>query len=370
MVNYCKHCGKDLFDLKSYQKGGHISNCNQNPNYDETTKKRKETKSNNQQIKNPILKIKLNCLNCNNEFEIEVTNNNYRKGKYKKCCSLECSSKYSSKFNNYEKIKLSKCKICKRDILISNTHSDDVYCDICRLNKKSKIFINNKWICTKCGDEKCKRPNVCRKLQQKNNLFEKYLGFNSSKKRTIDFYNEFDRIVEKLKKDYFENELSLTEIGKKYNMNYQSVQTLFVGLKINIRTAQDGLNLAITNGKINYDNFCSTQYKQGIHTTWDNRQVHYRSSYEKDYYEKLDEQKIFYEVEKLRLIYFDTQKNKRRIAIPDIFIPNENLIIEIKSTWTHDEQNWKDRLKAYKKLKYKVKLVIGDDRKKMKEINY
>ena len=108
----------------------------------------------------------------------------------------------------------------------------------------------------------------------------------------------------------------------------------------------------------------------GHQITWDGRKIHYRSSYEKDYYEKLDEQKIYYETEKLRLFYFDTEKNKRRIAIPDIFIPSENLIIEIKSFWTHNEKNWKDRLKTYKKLKYKIKLVIGESRKNIKEINY
>ena len=76
----------------------------------------------------------------------------------------------------------------------------------------------------------------------------------------------------------------------------------------------------------------------------------------------------------MRLIYYDTQKKKRRVAIPDIYIPCENKIIEIKSSWSYDEQNWKDRLKTYKKLGYKVKLIISKGRKNIfenyKEINY
>jgi hypothetical protein len=74
------------------------------------------------------------------------------------------------------------------------------------------------------------------------------------------------------------------------------------------------------------------------------------------------------------LIYYDTQKKRRIIAIPDVYIPSENMIVEIKSEWTHDEQNWKDRLKTYKKLKYKVKLIMGNSKyginKIEKEIDY
>ena len=32
MVKNCKHCGKDISDLKPTQKGQHISNCRLNPN--------------------------------------------------------------------------------------------------------------------------------------------------------------------------------------------------------------------------------------------------------------------------------------------------------------------------------------------------
>ena len=107
---------------------------------------------------------------------------------------------------------------------------------------------------------------------------------------------------------------------------------------------------------------------------WKGEEIHYRSNYEKEYYSILDEKKLDYEVEKLRIIYYDTQKKKTRIAIPDIYIKDMNEIIEIKSKWTLDEINMKDKVKAYKELGYKVVLMIGEGNKNFfknaKEIVY
>ena len=49
----------------------------------------------------------------------------------------------------------------------------------------------------------------------------------------------------------------------------------------------------------------------------------------------------------MRIKYFDSQKNEYRCAIPDFYLPDENLIVEIKSDYTLDEQNMKDKKKAY-----------------------
>ena len=73
----------------------------------------------------------------------------------------------------------------------------------------------------------------------------------------------------------------------------------------------------------------------------------------------MDDQKIKYEVEKLRIVYWDSQLKKQRIAIPDFYLPDKNEIIEIKSTWTYDEQNMKDKFKAYKEHGYNYKLILN-----------
>ena len=83
-----------------------------------------------------------------------------------------------------------------------------------------------------------------------------------------------------------------------------------------------------------------------------------RSSYESDFANILDESKTPYEVEKLRIPYFDTQQNKQRIAIPDFYLPDTNTIVEVKSTWTLDKQNMIDKRVAYLKSGYNFKLWL------------
>lgn len=47
-------------------------------------------------------------------------------------------------------------------------------------------------------------------------------------------------------------------------------------------------------------------YKCGWHTTWDNKEVYLRSSYEKEFALQLDNKQVPYTVEGLRLTYYDT----------------------------------------------------------------
>lgn len=77
-----------------------------------------------------------------------------------------------------------------------------------------------------------------------------------------------------------------------------------------------------------------------------------------DFAKQLDESKIKYEVENLRIEYWDTKSNCYRIAIPDFYLPETNEIVEIKSSWTYDEQNMKDRFKRFKELGYSCKLIL------------
>jgi hypothetical protein len=83
-----------------------------------------------------------------------------------------------------------------------------------------------------------------------------------------------------------------------------------------------------------------------------------RSSYESDYASYLDKNKIVYEVESLRINYYDSQERKERIAIPDFYLPESNTIVEIKSSWTLDVINMIDKVKAYKENGYNFKLIL------------
>ena len=83
-----------------------------------------------------------------------------------------------------------------------------------------------------------------------------------------------------------------------------------------------------------------------------------RSSYEKDYADYLDSNKISYDVETLKIDYYDTQEKIERIAIPDFYLMDSNTIVEIKSSWTLDIINMIDKVKAYKENGYNFILIL------------
>jgi hypothetical protein len=107
------------------------------------------------------------------------------------------------------------------------------------------------------------------------------------------------------------------------------------------------------------------QYKQHWHTTWNGKDVYLRSSYEEDFANELDEKQIDYDVESLRIKYFNTIENEFRCAIPDFYIPLENMIVEIKSNWTFNEQEMKDKKKAYLEQGYNFKLILEHKEKEI-----
>lgn len=119
------------------------------------------------------------------------------------------------------------------------------------------------------------------------------------------------------------------------------------------------LNLTGCSNYLKYLNFRIRKYINTYwHTTWNGNKCFYRSSYELDYCKELDKQKIDYEMESLRFLYWDSQQQKERVAIPDFYIPNQKLIVEIKSDYTYDEQNMKDKVEEYKKHGYDFKLIL------------
>jgi len=101
----------------------------------------------------------------------------------------------------------------------------------------------------------------------------------------------------------------------------------------------------------------SNRYKTGWFTDHQNRQHFYRSSYELNAYEYLTKRYINFDTESLRIKYVDSQKNTNRIAIPDIVIGR--LIVEIKSDYTLDIANMRDKFDAYRKLGFRPILVLN-----------
>lgn len=236
------------------------------------------------------------------------------------------------------------CSDCANNIDLC-TSSKIVNCKIC-----GKPHLKG----TKCDNEFCKKHN----LKQFSTLI-KYFGFDEKTIGTQNIENEFNRVRQILYDLYWCKGLCGAEIGNLYGYKntHNITQKIFTYLEILTRNnSQFVINSYLHNR--NGEQRSKSKYKTKWHITWNNKHVFLRSSYEIEYAKELDRNKIEYEVESLRIKYFDTQRNEYRCAIPDFYIPNENLIIEIKFSWTLDIQNMKDKFKAYEQLGYNTKLIL------------
>jgi len=252
--------------------------------------------------------------------------------------------------------KIIKCKVCGKAIEV-NKHVSSKTCEDCKKLKHRKI-------CKICGQEKCPRPNICRKKVFFKTLY-RYFNFDRKTLGSIFVYSEFDRIKNMLYKEYYENHLSLLEIMKKYNYrdsNIRNFSKIFSSLGIKRRS----LSEASKNGIFKSKNFPGPNtgrrdYKHGWHYTWDGKKVFYRSSYELALIKILDRIKITYIPEGIKIRYFDSISKCFRNAIPDFFFPYYNLIVEVKSRFTYNKQNMKDKLSEYKNMGFQVKLIVENN---------
>lgn len=305
----------------------------------------------------------LKCKNCNEKDAIKYSE--YSSGEF---CSIECSKSYSTK-NDKKTLKKANCRICGEEIMVDKRSSiKNVLCDVCKKNNKKIYRITSKsniivkktdhiiFVCKTCGLEKCEKPEICKHYNLIPGLI-KYFGFDENKIGTIEFYEEFDRIKNMLIEDYYDNNLSIPLMCEKYSHdNCRNFSKILNSFGIKRRNLSESQIILIKNGKkIPHSLF---PYKYGWHTTWNNKQIFYRSSYELDYAKELDKKEINYEVEKLRILYWDSQLLKQRVAIPDFYLTETNLIIEIKSEYTYNEINMKDKFKSYKKHGYNCKLIL------------
>lgn len=250
------------------------------------------------------------------------------------------------------------CDECKNELYFINSNGKKI--------KAGKNFsiINNKKICNHCSEKindwrthnkYCKSFDYIKDLALKFNI-ELHEGSN-------EYLKDVQKIKDFVYKIYNEDMLSIPEIEKQYNIKRGFYLLKFFEIKT--RSFKEANILAINTGRLDLTKFHNYQYKTEYHTSWDGKKFFLRSSYEVDYANQLDEQKIPYLVEELKLHYWDSQTNSERIAIPDFYLPRTNEIVEIKSTYTFDEQNMKDKFAAYKKFGFKPKLIL-----EKKEINF
>jgi len=275
-----------------------------------------------------------------------------------KFCSRSCRAKTINKTRIlpkelYKRTKTLCCVTCKTPtVVFVNTSPTKVFCDVCKIKKSKRK-------CKSCGADDCKTYDICKHLKLIPTLI-KYFNFEESWIGTSLFPVKYKQIQENLNFQYHTQKLSIPELCEYYHHpNIRNFWKILKSLGVSTRTfSESNLNSLETGRKTISEEFFNPKYKHGWHETWNSKKVFYRSSYELNYCKILDEQKIDYVMEKLRICYFDSILQKERIAIPDYYIPSENLIIEIKSTYTLNLQNTKDKVKSYLKKGYKFKLIL------------
>ena len=273
------------------------------------------------------------CENCGKEHD-----GSYGSGRF---CSTECARSFSTKQNRQEIT----AKMRKT------------------FEEKYPQKIKSPKLCKVCGQETCIHPEICKSRFFKNTTNLEKLGFNLKTVGTLEVYAEYKKIQKYLFDLYHTEEKSYEIIMELHNITSSRTLTLlFNFFRIDRRTFSESVKMSYLNGRktmsCTYNDTVKYQYKNGYHTSWNNQQFYYRSSFELDYMKELDENKVLYEYEKVRIKYEDTQKNTWRVAIPDFYLPESNTLVEIKSNYTYDKQNMEDKVLEYKKLGFNFKLIL------------
>ena len=268
-------------------------------------------------------------------------------------CSQKCS-RSASTLNSKNKKKTIVCKECNNEFTVSlRTVGSSTQCQNCKDKGKCR-FCGIEVISHNAGHSICDHE-YCQ-MHRCTESFSTHFGFDMSTIGTPEYHKEFQRVIDLLKEDYFDNKMSSIEIREKYRLSSGYFRQLFGRLNITIRNKSDAGRNAVATGRRTIPS--SKQYNTGYHTAWNGTEIYYRSSYELKYAKELDEQKVEYLVEDLRIQYWDTQLKYQRTAIPDFYLPESNMIVEIKSGWTLDLQNMKDKKEAYIKHGYDFKLIV------------
>ena len=279
-------------------------------------------------------------------------------------CSKECARSYSTK-NSQGQLKEAKCIDCGKIIYVGKrTNIKKCRCKYCREKqlqikypKKKKQLKDNKIYCKICGAElnKCKDNYVCLHYRLIPTLIK--FGLDKTKIGSENIIDEFYRVKDIIKYEYLINRITDEELKLKYNYNsgISNFHKILKSLDIQTLNNSESLKFAIELGRTKPGGY--NFFHEYIHISWEGNEYHLRSSYEDIYANELDRHKIKYDYENLVVKYFDSQKNEIRRAIPDFYLIDSNTIVEIKSTFTLDIQNMKDKFKAYKELGYNCKLI-------------
>lgn len=149
----CKWCNEIINVEKQCLFALHMANCESNPNRKDRfyyySKKYKGIE------KSKRVNITQKCPKCGTEFTLRITENFYKKGKYRKFCSRKCAN--SKKWSNEHKKKLSiACKNSEKVKKANQILTEG------RLKARKERKNDGNFICLHCGKpgiNKRRRPN-------------------------------------------------------------------------------------------------------------------------------------------------------------------------------------------------------------------
>lgn len=313
----------------------------------------------------PIIKIRKNkeeeylknpkyCPECN----IVISYSKYKQNN--KFCASSCSVSFNNKLKGSRSLE-TRVKI-KETLNIK--YSSVTHIKFCTCSHCNKSFIWNSLSkgSFKFCSEDCKTkytPSMIEKfskcqmyIRKSENLIK--LGFDFLAPFEIEFYRFRNNLIEL----YCINKESIPNIMKKFNIPSSiTIFSLFKLLEISTRNFSEAGKLSLLNGRSLPQSFNPTS-NQKWHISWSGQRCFLRSSYEEEYAIFLDENKIEYKTESLRIEYFDSTTNSMRIAIPDFYLPEENKIVEIKASYWYNEKVMQDKFARYKELGYDTMLIL------------
>lgn len=225
--------------------------------------------------------------------------------------------------------------------------------------KKTRSFDNIECICKYCG-KICKNNNSLRNHERlcKSNPNRQIILYNNLENYNKNYNKTINKRIYKKRVAWNKGLTKETDSRVlKYSESYKkSIETgKYIPKRIK-HTEEYKEKLRQLQKETNYGH---KHYVKKKHISWNGYEFVTKSSYELDYANTLDNQKINYEYETLRIKYYDTYLETERTAIPDFYLPDRNTIVEIKSTYTLNIQNMKDKVKKYRELGYDFILMLN-----------
>lgn len=214
--------------------------------------------------------------------------------------------------------------------------------------------------CKACGiiHETNKDRNICKcnlstKVQTFKNL-SNYFSLDLSKQGSQDFLVDYQKCREYVIALYEKHSLpSLAEYVNHPDKGGGNIAKLLSYLDIPLSNRSQAQHKSLLHNRATIRH--NKQYKYGWITAFNKRHF-YRSSYELKFANHLISNNIPFDMESLRLEYYDSIQQKTRIAIPDFII--NNTIAEIKSNYTLDTQNMIDKFLMYIHQGYTPYLIL------------